>query len=114
MCTRPPSAQPPAPMKFPRLVWTDSSQAALLWGDLGATQVHETGVGTDILDGVLQRDDSSTNALYFKFHVDPLSDAATEEYFAAFHLFEKNHKRLAVGNALRAWAYSAFTTGQIG
>src|SRR5882724_9031092 len=99
---------------FAMLAWTDSSQAVLLWGDLGATQVHETGVGTDILDGVLRRDDSSTNALYFKFHVDPLSDAATEEYFAAFQLFEGNRERLAVGNALRAWAYSAFTTGQIG
>src|SRR6266436_6034480 len=96
------------------LAWTDSSQAVLLWGDLGATQVHETGAGTDILEGVLRRDDSSTNALYFKFHVDPLSDAATEEYFAAFQLFERNHERRAVGNALRAWAYSAFTTGQIG
>src|SRR5882724_6157139 len=99
---------------FAMLAWTNSSQAVLLWGDLGATQVHETGVGTDILDGVLRRHDSSTNALYFKFHVDPLSDAATEEYFAAFQLFEGNHERLAVGNALRAWAYSAFTTGQIG
>ena len=96
------------------LAWTDSSQAVLLWGDLGATQAHETGVGTDILDGVLRRDDSSTNTLYFKFHVDPLSDAATEEYFAALQLFEGTHERLAVGNALRAWAYSAFTTGQIG
>ena len=91
---------------FAMLAWTNSSQAVLLWGDLGATQVHETGVGTDILDGVLRRDDSSTNALYFKFHVDPLSDAATEEYFAAFQLFEGNHERLAVGNALRAWAYT--------
>ena len=91
---------------FAMLAWTHSSQAVLLWGDLGATQVHETGAGTDILEGVLRRDDSSTNALYFKFHVDPLSDAATEEYFAAFQLFERNHERLAVGNALRAWAYT--------
>lgn len=96
------------------LAWTDSSQAILLWSDLGTTQVHETGRGIDILNGILQRDNSSTNALYFKFHVDPMSDANTELYFAAFQLFEGNHERLAVGNALNAWAYSAFATGQTG
>jgi len=101
-------------MVLAMLARTDSSQAVLLWSDLGATQVHETGVGTDILGGVLRRDDSSTDTLYFKFHVDPLSDATTEEYFAAFQLFEGNHERVAVGNALKAWAYSAFATGQIG
>src|ERR1700690_425783 len=96
------------------LAGTDASQAMLLWSDLGATQVHETGVGNDILGGVLRRDDSSTDTLYFKFHVDPLSDATTEEYFAAFQLFEGNHERLALGNALKAWAYSAFVTGTTG
>src|SRR5215469_12542916 len=55
------------------------SAATLLWSDLGATQVHETGAGVDILGGVLHRDDSSSDTLYFKFHVDPLSDATTEE-----------------------------------
>ena len=89
-------------------------EAMLLWSDLGATQVHETGAGVDILGGVLRRDDSSTDTLYFKFHVDPLSDATTEEYFAAFQLFEGNQERLAVGNALKAWAYSAFATGATG
>jgi hypothetical protein len=96
------------------LAGAEPARAVLLWGDLGATQVHETGMGNDILGGVLRRDDTSTNTLYFKFHVDPLSDAATEEYFAAFQLFEGNHERLAVGNALKAWAYSAFATGQVG
>jgi ligand-binding sensor domain-containing protein/signal transduction histidine kinase len=94
------------------LVRVDSSRAALLWTDLGATQVHETGVGTDILGGLLQRSNSSTDTLYFKFHVDPISDANTELYSAAFQLFEGNRPRLAVGNALSAWAYSAFGTGQ--
>ena len=89
-------------------------QAALLWSDLGATQVHETGVGADILGGVLRRDDRSNDTLYFKFHVDPLSDATTEEYFAGFQLFEGNQERLAIGNALKAWAYSAFSLGQKG
>jgi ligand-binding sensor domain-containing protein/signal transduction histidine kinase len=96
------------------LTWTTSSRAVLLWTDLGATQVHDTGIGTDILDGLLQRNDSSTDTLYFKFHVDPISDARTEPYFAAFQLFEGNQPRLAVGNALAAWAYSAFDTGQTG
>ncbi len=96
------------------LTWTNSSRAVLLWTDLGATQVHDTGIGTDILDGLLQRNDSSTDTLYFKFHVDPVSDANTELYFAAFQLFQGNHERLAVGNALNAWAYSAFDTGQTG
>jgi ligand-binding sensor domain-containing protein/signal transduction histidine kinase len=82
--------------------------ATLLWSDLGATQVHETGPGPDILGGVLRRDDSASDVLYFKVHVEPLSDASTEEYFAAFQLFEGQQERLAVGNALRAWAYSAF------
>ncbi|MGH7978226.1 MAG: sensor histidine kinase, partial [Limisphaerales bacterium] len=96
------------------LAWTDSSRAVLLWSDLGNTQVHETGIGTDILGGVLQRDDSSTGTLYFKFHVDPVSDANTELYSAAFQLFEGKHERLAIGNALNAWAYSAFNTGETG
>jgi ligand-binding sensor domain-containing protein/signal transduction histidine kinase len=101
-------------MVLAMLAWTDSSLAVLLWSDLGTTQVHETGEGTDILGGVLQQNDSSADTLYFKFHVDPLSDATTEPYFAAFQLFEGNHERLAVGNALKAWAYSAFDTGEAG
>ena len=96
------------------VAWTDTSRAVLLWSDLGTTQLHETGPGTDILGGVLRRDDSATDTLYFKFHVDPLSDASTEIYFAAFQLFEGNHERLAVGNALNAFAYSAFAMGPTG
>lgn len=86
----------------------------ILWSDLGTTQVHETGPGTDILGGVLKRTDASTDTLYFKFHVDPLSAATTELYFSAFQLFDGNREQLAVGNALNAFAYSAFATGQTG
>ena len=96
------------------LVGVSSSRAVLLWTDLGATPVHETGLGNDILGGLLERNNSSTDTLYFKFHVDPISAATTEPYFAAFQLFEGNQERLAVGNALNAWAYSAFSTGQTG
>lgn len=96
------------------LMFAHFSEAVLLWTDLGETRVRETGEGSDILGGVLSRNDSSTDTLYFKFHVDPVSDANTEQYFAAFQLYEKNHERLAAGNSLIAWAYSAFNLGQIG
>ena len=86
------------------------ASAVLLWSDLGATLAHETGAGSDVLGGALKRDDSSTNTLYFKFHMDPLSDAGTEEYFAAFQLYEGDAERLGVGNSLKAWAYSVFNT----
>src|SRR5215218_6087494 len=81
----------------------EPSQAALLWSDLGATQVRETGPGSDILGAGLKRDDSSTDTLYFKFHVDPISAASTEYYFAGFQLFEGNQERLGVGNAQDAF-----------
>jgi ligand-binding sensor domain-containing protein/signal transduction histidine kinase len=90
------------------------AEAAVVWSDLGATLVHETGAGVDILGGALKRDDSSTDTLYFKVHVDPLSDAGTEEYFAAFQLFEGDSERLGLGNSLKAWAYSAFNTADTG
>ncbi|HOX55837.1 MAG TPA: two-component regulator propeller domain-containing protein [Candidatus Paceibacterota bacterium] len=86
------------------------ASAVVLWSDLGATLAHETGNGTDILGGALKRDNSSHDTLFFKFHVEPLSDAGTEEYFAAFQLFEGEAERLGVGNSLKAWAYSAFNT----
>jgi ligand-binding sensor domain-containing protein len=85
-----------------------TTSAVVLWSDLGATLVYQTGVGSDILGGALKRDDSSSDTLYFKFHVDPLSDISTEEYFAAFELYDGEEERLGVGNALEAWAYSAF------
>ena len=81
---------------------------------MGTTLVHNTGEGYDILDGAVKEDDSSTNTLYFKFRVDPLSDASTEEYFAAFELYEGDKERLGVGNALKAWAYSAFSADVTG
>ena len=83
--------------------------ATVLWSDLSATLAYQTGDGSDILGGAVKRDDSSTDTLYFRFHVDPLSDTSTEEYFAAFELYAiADEERLGVGNALKAWAYSAF------
>lgn len=96
------------------LAWANTACATILWSDLGATLIHETGNGSDILGGALKEDDSSTNTLYFKFHVDPLSDASTEEYYAAFELYEGDKERLGIGNALKAWAYSAFIADATG
>ncbi|HEY4417785.1 MAG TPA: two-component regulator propeller domain-containing protein [Verrucomicrobiae bacterium] len=85
-----------------------SARAVVLWNDPGTTLVHENGWGTDILGGAVKRDDSANDTLYFKFHVDPLSDKDTEEYFAALELFDGDTERLGIGNSLKAWAYSAF------
>ena len=68
----------------------------------------KTGRAPIFLGGAVKRDDSANDTLYFKFHVDPLSDTNTEEYFAAFELFEGDAERLGIGNAMKAWAYSAF------
>src|SRR5208337_2686413 len=45
-------------------------------------------------------------------HINPISDAGTEPYFAAFELYEGDTERLAVGNALNAWAYGAFNVDE--
>jgi len=91
-----------------------SVQAKVLWHAPGPITVHNNGDGTNLLTPSLRHDDSSRDTLYFKFEVDPLSDVGTEEYFAAFQLFEGNEPRLAVGNSLKAWAYSAFNTEDTG
>ena len=96
------------------LLGAASGRAVVLWSDLGATLAHDTGQGSDILGGAVQRDHRAKDTLYFKFHVDPLSDVGTEEYLAAFQLYEGDKPRLAVGNSLKAWAYSAFNAGQTG
>ena len=82
--------------------------AVILWNDPGTTLAHENGTGSDILGGAVKRDDSANDTLYFKFHVEPLSDKDTEEYFAGFELYEGDAERLGIGNSLKAWAYSAF------
>lgn len=88
--------------------------AAMVWSDPDARVTHNTPVGTDMLGGVVKRDDTASDALYFKFRVDPLSDAASEEYYAVFQLYEGDEPRLAIGNAPEAWAYSAWYTSEMG
>lgn len=96
------------------LAGCSSAPAAVLWTDLGATLVRNSGPGSDIVLGAVRRNDSDSDTLYFKFHLDPLSDSNTEEYFAAFQLFENGKERLGVGNSLKAWGYSAFNTDNSG
>jgi ligand-binding sensor domain-containing protein/signal transduction histidine kinase len=91
-----------------------SCPAEIIWSDLGATLAHETGLGADILGGSVKRDDTATDTLYFKFHVNPISDAGAEPYFAAFELYEGDAERLAVGNSLNGWAYGAFNVFEAG
>lgn len=91
-----------------------TARAELLWQDVAPRVIHDTPVGSDLLAGAVARDNSSDDALYFKLHVDPLSDVASEEYYAAFQLFEKDTPRLAVGNAPEAWGYSAFYAAETG
>jgi signal transduction histidine kinase len=89
-------------------------RAVVLWSDEGARLTHNTGAGVDILGGAVKRNDTASDALYFKFHVDPISDVASEPYLAAFQLFAGDDDRLAVGNAEEAWGYSAFATAETG
>ena len=86
----------------------------ILWADPTARTVHNTGAGADILGGAVRRTGTNNDALFFKFHVDPLSDVAVEPYFAGMELFENDEPHLGVGNALEAWGYSAFAAAETG
>jgi signal transduction histidine kinase len=95
-------------------MFSSPALAVILWSEPDARLVHNTGLGVDILGGKVRRTDTNTDALYFKFHVDPLSDAGSERYSAGFQLFEGSQARLGVGNAEEAWAYSAFNASELG
>ena len=90
------------------------ARAKILWSDPASRVIHATPGGTDILGGAVKRDDKASDVLYFKFHVDPLSDAADEHYYALFQLCETNTYRLGMGNALEAWGYSAAYAAETG
>ena len=89
-------------------------RASVLWSDPAPRVVHETWAGLDILGGRVKRSDSANDVLYFKFHVDPLSDVGTEPYLSALALWEGTNLTLAVGNAWEAWGYSAFGASETG
>jgi signal transduction histidine kinase len=93
---------------------TPPARATILWRDPGPILVHENGEGKDILHGAVRRDDHDRGTLYFKFHVNPLSDVSSEPYSAGFQLFEGDRERLGVGNSLKEWAYGAFNTDETG
>jgi hypothetical protein len=99
---------------FSAMIFSSSAPAVILWSEPDAGIVHDTGSGVDILNGKVRRTGTNTDALYFKFHVDPLSDAGSEPYYAGLQLFEGNQGRLGVGNAGEAWGYSAFNTSEMG
>jgi signal transduction histidine kinase len=86
----------------------------ILWSDPGSRVIHATETGTDILGGKVKRDNKASDALYFRFRVDPLSDPADEHYAALFQLVESNQWRLGVGNAMEAWGYSAAYASETG
>ena len=91
-----------------------TASATILWSQTEPVTIHENGAGTDILGGAVARTDKASDALYFKFRVNPLSDVSKEEYSAGFQLYENDTERLGVGNSLKAWAYSAFNTEETG
>lgn len=93
------------------LILTVRAHAVVLWSYYDSISVKDNGPGTDLLGGAVKRDDTAGDTLYFKFRVEPISDETTEPYFAALELFEDDAERLAVGNALDAWAYSVFFPG---
>jgi len=99
---------------FTLLLLAVTARADILWSDPGSRVIHATPDGNDILGGKIKRDDKASDALYFKFHVDPLSDPADEPYFALFQLVESNQMRLGVGNAMEAWGYSAAYASETG
>jgi len=96
---------------LPVLFLTFQAQAVVLWSNFDPIFVNTNGPGTDLLGGAVKRDKGASDTLYFKFQVDPNSDETTEPYFAALELFEDDTERIGVGNALDAWAYSAFYPG---
>ncbi len=96
------------------VIFVSPAPAAILWSVQNGGIVHKTGLGVDILGGGVRRTETNTDALYFKFHVDPLSDSYSEPYSAGFQLFEGDQPRLGVGNAWEAWAYSAFNAAELG
>jgi len=91
-----------------------AARAKILWSEPASRVIHSATAGTDILNGAVKRDDTASDVLYFKFHVDPLSDVANEPYFALFQLNTGETNHLALGNALEAWGYSAAFAAETG
>jgi len=100
------------------LGWSLAASGAVLWRQPAEWLVRDNGAGEDVLHGAVEpQDDTSGATLFFKFTVDPLSDASVEYEMpvqAGLVLFEGGVERLGVGNGLRAHAFSAFNTASTG
>ena len=95
-------------------IFSLSVRAEILWRDAASRVIHATPDGSDILGHQVQRDDRASDVLFFKVHIDPLSDAANEPYYALFQLVATNTLRLGIGNALESWGYSAAGASETG
>ncbi len=95
-------------------IFSPAALATVLWSDSGKVLVHVNGAGTDVLDGAVRRGAAASDTLYFKFHIDPLSDVGTEEYLAGWQFFAGDAEHFGVGNSLKAYGYSAFHTAEQG
>ena len=91
-------------------IFPPAARATVLWSDSSRTLINDNGAGKDILAGAVRRGRPASDTLYFKFHIDPLSDVGTEEYLAGLQFFEGATEKFGVGNSLKAYGYSAFNT----
>jgi signal transduction histidine kinase len=93
------------------LAFSISARAAILWSDPGPVTIRTNGAGKDILHGAIKpQDANSSSTIYFRFRLDPISDAATKslgDFEAGMVFVEKGHENLGMGNSLSAWAYCA-------
>lgn len=89
-------------------------QAEILWQHPKEILTKDDGQSMDILKGaVAPHDDTSSGTLYFRFRVDPLSDAvyeieAHQPYAAGLVWSVAGKEKLGLGNARDGWGYSAF------
>src|ERR1700741_1001225 len=72
-----------AAVLMPMLMAALQTHAVVLWSNYDPIFVNTNGPGTDLLGGAVKRDDTANDTLYFKVHIEPISDETTEPYFAA-------------------------------
>jgi signal transduction histidine kinase len=99
---------------FGAAFFSTAAPATILWQASSQMLAHENGTGADVLRGAVHRTGTASDTLYFKFHMDPLSDVGTEEYLAGLQFFENDTEKFGVGNSLKAYGYSAFNTAEQG
>lgn len=89
-----------------------ASLGEILWSQNSAKLVRDNGAGESLFNGEIKpRDGASSDILYFKFVVEPISDPVTESkssYVAGLVFSANGQEHLGVGNAWKSWGYSAF------